>query len=123
VLKTLLHQAGIHPVLVDDGRAAVEACASEAWDIVLMDMQMPVMDGLTATRMIREQERLTGRPRTPIVALTANAMSHHLAEYRAAGIDAFVSKPIDIGKLIEAIGLALSDASDGEALPAVATQA
>jgi signal transduction histidine kinase/ActR/RegA family two-component response regulator len=122
VLKTLLHQAGIYPVLVDDGRAAVEAWASEAWDIVLMDMQMPVMDGLTATRMIREQERLTGRPRTPIVALTANAMSHHLADYRAAGIDAFVSKPIDIGKLIEAIGLALSGASDGEAPPAIAAQ-
>ncbi len=123
VLKTLLNQVGICPVLVDDGRAAVDAWEAEPWDVILMDMQMPVMDGLTATRMIREQERLSGRPRTPIVALTANAMSHHIAEYRAAGMDEFVSKPIDIGKLVEAVASALSQASDMETPPATAAHA
>jgi CheY-like chemotaxis protein len=106
--------------LVDDGRAAVDAWASQDWDVILMDMQMPVMDGLTATRTIREQERLMGRPRTPIIALTANAMSHHIAEYRAAGMDEFVSKPIDISNLIEAITAALSDPSDVEGPAATA---
>jgi len=112
VIKTLLHQVGIYPVLVNDGSAAVDAWGAENWDVILMDMQMPVMDGLTATRTIRDQERLTGRPRTPIVALTANAMAHHIAEYKAAGMDQFVSKPIDINKLIEAITACLNDSSD-----------
>jgi CheY-like chemotaxis protein len=114
VLKTLLHQVGIYPVLVDDGRAAVDVWASGDWDVILMDMQMPIMDGLTATRTIREREQLTGRPRTPIVALTANAMAHHIAEYKAAGMDRFVSKPIDINKLVEAIAVCLNDGSDME---------
>jgi signal transduction histidine kinase/ActR/RegA family two-component response regulator len=112
VLKTLLHQVGISPVLVDDGRAAVDAWASQDWDVILMDMQMPVMDGLTAAQKIRAQEALTGRSRTPIIALTANAMAHHLAQYRAAGMDEFVCKPIDISKLIEAISTCLSDLPD-----------
>jgi signal transduction histidine kinase/CheY-like chemotaxis protein len=123
VLKTLLHQLGISPVLVDHGRAATEAWEAQAWDVILMDMQMPVMDGLTATRTIREQERLTGRLRTPIIALTANAMSHHIAEYRVAGIDAFVSKPIDISKLVEAIASVLSDDSDRDAPTETAARA
>jgi signal transduction histidine kinase/CheY-like chemotaxis protein len=114
VLKTLLYQVGISPVLVDDGRAAVDAWASQDWDVILMDMQMPVMDGLTATQKIREQEKLTGRSRTPIIALTADAMAHQIAQYRAAGMDEFVSKPIDIGKLIEAITTSLGDDPDLE---------
>jgi CheY-like chemotaxis protein/nitrogen-specific signal transduction histidine kinase len=120
VLQTLLHQLGICPVLVDDGGAAVDAWGAQDWDVILMDMQMPVMDGLAATRAIREQERLTGRARTPIIAFTANAMSHQIAEYRAAGMDEFVSKPIDISKLVEAIASVLSLASDMETPTATA---
>jgi signal transduction histidine kinase/ActR/RegA family two-component response regulator len=123
VITTLLQQVGIHPIVVNNGGEAVEAWASQDWDVILMDMQMPVMDGLTATRAIREQERLKGRPRTPIVALTANAMSHHIAEYRAAGMDEFVSKPIHINKLIDAISLCLDDASDLDPPIAAAAQA
>jgi CheY-like chemotaxis protein len=74
-----------------------------------MDIQMPRMDGPTATRTIRRLEATAGRPRTPIIGLTANAMSHQVAEYRAAGMDAVVTKPIEIHKLFEALQTALDD--------------
>jgi CheY-like chemotaxis protein len=73
-----------------------------------MDMQMPVMDGLEATRVVREREAATGRDRTPIIALTANAMSHQIAGYMAIGMDAFVAKPIEVGQLFAAIDAALA---------------
>ena len=114
VLKTLLHQVGLQPVLVDDGRAAVEAWEAEAWDLVLMDMQMPVMDGLAATRRIREREAATGRLRTPIIALTANVMAHQVAGYRAAGMDGFVAKPIEVTCLFDAMAIALEDGTPRE---------
>jgi CheY-like chemotaxis protein len=88
---------------VDDGRAALEAWTAEHWDLILMDMQMPVMDGLTAVRHIREGEAASGRARTAIIALTANAMSHQVNAYAAAGIDGFVGKPINVAQLFEAI--------------------
>jgi len=109
VLRTMLQQAGIEPVIVADGQAAVEAWERGDWDIVLMDIQMPVMDGVTAVRAIREREVALGRPRTPILALTANAMAHQVAEYAAKGMDGFVAKPIDISQLFSAIERALDD--------------
>ena len=99
VLKTILAQMGIWPVIVDDGAAVVEAWAREEWDVILMDVQMPGMDGPTATRVIRDQEASTGRPPTPIVALTANVMNHQVQEYRAAGMTGFLAKPISIADL------------------------
>ena len=107
VLKTLLAQIGIEPVIVPDGREAVAAWEREAWDVILMDVQMPVMDGPTATAQIRARERSEGRARTPIVALTANAMSHQIAEYLQSGMDAFVAKPIEAQRLYEALQLAV----------------
>jgi len=68
-----------------------------------MDVQMPVMDGVTATAAIRAAELAEGRARTPILALTANAMSHQVAEYLASGFDGHVAKPIDAAHLYEAI--------------------
>jgi CheY-like chemotaxis protein len=68
-----------------------------------MDVQMPVMDGPMATRVIREREAELGLPRTPIIALTANAMSHHAEEYLAAGMDEVVAKPLNVAELIHAI--------------------
>ena len=103
VLKTLLHQVGVDPVMVGDGRAALEAWETGEWDAILMDVQMPVMDGPAATRAIREREAATGRPRTPIIALTANAMSHQIAAYLAGGMDGYVTKPIEAAKLFEAL--------------------
>jgi PAS domain S-box-containing protein len=111
VLKTLLHQVGLEPVVVANGAEAVAAWDAEPWDLILMDVQMPVMDGPTATRAIRAQEARTGRARTPIVALTANAMSHQVAEYLASGMDDFVAKPIEAAKLLEVISRAVSGES------------
>jgi signal transduction histidine kinase/ActR/RegA family two-component response regulator len=103
VLKALMGQAGIEPVCVDDGAAAVAAWEAEPWDVILMDVQMPVMDGPTATGVIRQREAALGRARTPIIALTANAMSHQVSEYLAAGMDAFVAKPIEVARLFAAL--------------------
>ncbi len=89
--------------LVDDGQAALDAWRTEDWDLILMDMQMPVMDGLTAVRHIREGEAAAGRARTAIIALTADAMSHQVKSYGAAGIDGFVGKPINVAQLFETI--------------------
>ncbi len=107
VLKTLLHQIGLEPVVVDDGQAAIEAWEHGQWDVILMDIQMPVMDGPTATRQIREREAFSGRRRTPILALTANAMPHQIAEYLAAGMDGHIAKPIEASRLFEALSLAI----------------
>ncbi|HEY2710473.1 MAG TPA: ATP-binding protein [Caulobacteraceae bacterium] len=112
VLKTLLHQIGVEPHLVDDGEQAVEAWKDAAWDVILMDMQMPVMDGLTATRAIREAEAAMGRARTPIIALTANAMSHQIKACVAAGMDGHVAKPIEAVRLFAALEAALEPAED-----------
>jgi signal transduction histidine kinase/AmiR/NasT family two-component response regulator len=101
VLRTLLEASGIQPVLVSNGEEAVEAFERGRWDIVLMDIQMPVKDGVAAARSIRAAERGRGADRTPIIALTANAMNHHQAEYLSAGMDAIVAKPINLTVLLE----------------------
>jgi len=103
VLKTLLAQVSVEPIIVADGEAAVDAWAREPWDLILMDVQMPIMDGPTATRAIRAAEGTTGRARTPIIALTANAMSHQVSEYLDAGMDGHVAKPIQAGALYAAL--------------------
>ena len=110
VLKTLLGHVGVEPTLVFDGRAAVDAWAREPWDLILMDVQMPVMDGLTAAAEIRARETAEGRSRTPIVALTANAMDHQVARYFAAGMDGYVAKPIEASRLFAALEAALGSA-------------
>jgi signal transduction histidine kinase/CheY-like chemotaxis protein len=103
VLKTLLAQAGIVPAIVENGREALEAWETQGWDMILMDIQMPVMDGVAATRAIRQRERAEGRAPTPIIAVTANAMTHQVAEYEAAGMDRMVPKPIDAQTLFAAM--------------------
>ena len=80
-----------------------------------MDVQMPVMDGPNACALIRGREALEGRARTPIIALTANAMAHQVAEYMAAGMDGFVPKPIEVGRLFEALQQVLEAAGEAEA--------
>ena len=112
VLRTLLAQFGIEPVIVEDGVEAVAAWESGEWDVILMDVQMPRMDGPTATRFIRERELAQNRRRTPILALTANAMNHQLNEYAAAGMDGLIAKPIEVQRLYDALEAALSAEAD-----------
>ncbi|MDP3659820.1 ATP-binding protein [Phenylobacterium sp.] len=102
VLKTVLQSLGLTAVIVENGREAVEAWDTGSFDLILMDIQMPEMDGISATRRIRELEAERGG-HTPILALTANAMKHQVAEYIAAGLDAFLAKPLDIKKLCAAL--------------------
>ncbi len=108
VLRTLLAPAGIEPTVVENGREALEAWESQVWDLILMDIQMPEMNGVEAALAIRRRERETGRARTPIVAVTANAMTHQLGEYLAAGMDGVVSKPVEITNLFAVIEQALT---------------
>jgi signal transduction histidine kinase/CheY-like chemotaxis protein len=118
VLKTLLHQLGVEPTVVENGAEALAAWEGSAWDVILMDIQMPVMDGLTAAAAIRARERETGRPRTPILALTANAMSHQVEQYLAAGMDTHVAKPIEAAALFGALSALVSGSGAGEAAAA-----
>ena len=120
VLRTLLAQVGIEPELVSDGRQAVEAWARGRWDLILMDVQRPEMDGPTAASIIRAREDAEGRARTPIVALTANVMAHQVLEYRAAGMDDFVAKPIEAARLYEALFAAVEGRDQGDVETAAA---
>jgi PAS domain S-box-containing protein len=113
VLKTLLAQMGLEIECVCDGREAIDAWSRGTWDAILMDVQMPVMDGPTAAREIRARETETGRARTPIIALTANAMAHHQVEYLAAGMDVLVPKPLELERLLIALQTVL-DKADAE---------
>jgi signal transduction histidine kinase len=103
VLAALLEPLDVELVMTADGEAAVAAYRQGAFDAVLMDIQMPKMNGVEASRAIREWESQRGAPQTPILAVTANLMSHHVADYLAAGMDGVVAKPIEARKLLEAL--------------------
>jgi signal transduction histidine kinase len=119
VLKSVMATFGVELHLVGHGRAAVDAWSQETFDVILMDIQMPEMDGIAATRMIRAAEAETGRARTPIIALSANAMTHQVKEYLAAGMDRHVAKPIELAKLHSAL---LGVLGGGESEPDVAAE-
>ena len=108
VIEVMLSATAMELVPVEDGAQAVEAFQREAFDLVLMDMQMPVMDGLTATAAIRAFEARHGRGRTPILMLTANAMTEHVEAGRAAGADGHLTKPLTMAALFDGIGRALA---------------
>ncbi|MDR6532562.1 PAS domain S-box-containing protein [Caulobacter rhizosphaerae] len=94
----------------ENGRDAVDLCAAVAPSLILMDMQMPVMDGLDAVREIRAREAATGATRTPIIMLTANARPEHVRASRQAGADLHLEKPITSAMLFSAIGRAFEAA-------------
>jgi CheY-like chemotaxis protein len=102
VAAGLIEKLGHHVTLVNNGQEALHAVTQGSFDAVLMDVQMPEMDGYQATSLIRQLERGTGR-RTPIVAVTAHAMSGDDQKCLDAGMDAYLSKPIDSGQLSEVI--------------------
>jgi signal transduction histidine kinase len=112
VLSALLAPMQAEISFAQNGREAVELFQASEFDVVLMDAQMPVMNGADATRAIREWEGSRGRGRTPVLALTANVMRHQIEEYEAAGMDGFVAKPIEALALFSALQRALAGADD-----------
>jgi signal transduction histidine kinase/CheY-like chemotaxis protein len=110
VVSLILEAAGVRLDIVETGVAALERLSDRAYDLVLMDMQMPEMDGLTATQRLRERERALGIPRTPVIMLTANALDDHVQASLAAGADAHLSKPVRADSLLAAIAAALEPA-------------
>jgi CheY-like chemotaxis protein len=103
VVEMILAQINVELTSVENGAEAVQACRDGDHDIILMDMQMPVMDGLTATREIRLHEAAMGLARTPIVMLTANALAEHIALAEAAGADRHLAKPFDAAELLRLV--------------------
>jgi CheY-like chemotaxis protein len=106
--RALLHRLGHRPAVAADGAAAVEsflaaARAGTPYDLVLMDVHMPELDGLEATRRIRASEAAMSLPRTRIVALTANAFGEDREACLAAGMDDFLVKPLDRDRLAEVL--------------------
>ncbi|WP_165184907.1 ATP-binding protein [Caulobacter soli] len=110
VIAAVLAPLGAEVELVADGAACVEAWKRGGHDIVLMDIHMPVMDGVEAARTIRALEVSESRKRIPIVAVTANALVHQVEGYMAAGMDGHVAKPIEVTKLYDAIETAVAAA-------------
>jgi two-component system, sensor histidine kinase and response regulator len=102
VAARFLERLGCTVRIAGDGSQAVQAWHGEGFDLILMDLQMPIMDGFTATQQIRASSAYAQRP-TPIVALTANAMVGQSESCLRAGMSAFLTKPIDIGKLQEVL--------------------
>ncbi|MEN8126457.1 MAG: response regulator [Planctomycetota bacterium] len=99
LIAILLQKVGLEVTLADNGAEAVEQCASQTFDIILMDMQMPSLNGYDATRQLRSQG-----VQTPIIAVTANAMAGDEQKCIDIGCDGYLSKPIDRNKLNELIG-------------------
>lgn len=121
VARRFLERLGCEVQVVGDGLQAVEACRRETWGFILMDMQMPVMDGLEATRRIRELE--AGKRHTPIVALTANAMMGQLERCLEAGMDDYLTKPLDIARLQDVLDRFMGDGQPRKSMGVTVTVA
>jgi two-component system, sensor histidine kinase and response regulator len=103
VAQRTLQNLAAEVTIANNGAEALERIAASNFDAVLMDCQMPVMDGFTATRRIREMELSRGGKRLPIIALTANVMSEDRDKCLAAGMDAHLGKPIEVAQMIESL--------------------
>jgi CheY-like chemotaxis protein/HPt (histidine-containing phosphotransfer) domain-containing protein len=122
VAREILSIAGCKIDIAENGRLALEAVRKQHYDIVLMDCQMPEMDGFTATKQIRELEKQGGvfarrGTRLPIIALTANAIKGDRELCLETGMDDYLSKPIEPKQLVELINSFLSAATSGQAAP------
>jgi CheY-like chemotaxis protein len=115
VAELILEAIGAETVAVEDGQQAVAAVERGSFDLVLMDLQMPVMDGLSATRAIRVRETGKGLPRLPIIVLSANVMREHVAAAAEAGADDHIGKPVRAETLLKAV---LKAAASAEAAAA-----
>ncbi|MGH6986950.1 MAG: ATP-binding protein [Caulobacteraceae bacterium] len=114
VIRMMLTELGAETTTVDNGAEAVEAARQGGFDLILMDMQMPVMDGLEATRRIRRAESEAGERRARIVMLTANALPEHREAGRLAGADGHLSKPLTVAALVAALEEAVAGTLEDE---------
>ncbi|MDR3506765.1 MAG: ATP-binding protein [Caulobacteraceae bacterium] len=112
VVQMLLEPYGADIIIAEDGAQAVALFQDQAFDLILMDMQMPTMDGLAATRAIRDLEREAHHPHTPIAMMTANTSDDHQRAARTAGSDIFIPKPITSASLMAGIEALLTLGSD-----------
>jgi len=103
VTRRLLEREGHTVVVADNGLRGLEALSRESFDAILMDVQMPDMDGIETTRAIRSREPAAGGRRTPIVAFTAHAMKEDRERCMAAGMDAYLAKPVETSEMLEAL--------------------
>lgn len=113
--RAMLTKLGHRPMMAADGAAAVESWlaahgAGTPYDLILMDVQMPMLDGIEATKRIREVEAAQKLARTPVLALTANALESERKDCRDAGMDGFLTKPLGRDKLVEALNAVMSAA-------------
>lgn len=114
VIELILATVEASVTMAEDGQQALDAFSAGRFDVILMDLQMPVMDGLTAIREIRAREMAAGLPRTAIIAVTANGMPSDVAASAAAGADAHLTKPISPPALLAALA---QTQGPGEAVP------
>jgi CheY-like chemotaxis protein len=103
VFETLLRQMGMTCVAVESAEQAIHAFEAGGWDLILMDIHMPDMDGMAATRALRRIEADKGLARTPIIAVTASVMAHETDAYLDAGMDDVVPKPLEGRVLLSAV--------------------
>ncbi len=114
LLSLILKDAGHQVGMGRDGAEAVEKFKAGEFDVVLMDVHMPGIDGLQATRLIRQYERTSGHARIPVIALTASVMADDRRAALQAGMDGFAIKPLDVRKLFEEIALVLNLSGSAE---------
>ncbi|MCW3150693.1 response regulator [Stutzerimonas stutzeri] len=103
VIRGMLNKLHLQPDTASNGEEALRAIQAQPYDLVLMDCEMPVLDGFEATRQLRSWEVSHGRPRTPVVALTAHILSEHRERAREAGMDGHMAKPVELSQLRELI--------------------
>jgi CheY-like chemotaxis protein len=116
LVRIILQAFGVELDTVENGAEAVQAVAGGGYDLILMDVHMPVMDGMDATRAIRALPGEVGR--VPVIALTANVQPEQVVACKAAGMDAHVGKPIQVAGLVEAMAQALARTGAGRAAAA-----
>jgi CheY-like chemotaxis protein len=103
ILGMMLGQLGAHVTQADDGNAALERYRERQFDLLILDISMPLLDGVALLREIRALEDAQGRARCPAIAFTANAMTHQVQSYLDAGFDDCVTKPLKLERLHAAI--------------------
>ncbi|MCF8228759.1 MAG: response regulator [Bacteroidales bacterium] len=104
IIKVFVSKLGHESVMAENGKIAVELFEKEKFDCILMDIQMPVMDGMEATRIIRSlEEDLEENEYTPIIAVTASSPFEDQQEFIKAGMDEYIPKPVSLQKLKDAL--------------------